>query len=203
MSLAKTPPLMLSTSRPVAPPLVANQRRLFVVEREALLLASEQTNVENFDETVALAQLRDESPDDFADRVVRRIGAAAHSAPFSEAMLCASDTCEPAALSARRLIAIAIAAHAETTSSPPELVVVASASISRGARERLLGLTDDLVLGMAGRSLPVRLRFVATAAPAAVLDVSERDAHAHERFEPSVRRCVAPDVPQRERHRLG
>jgi hypothetical protein len=194
---------MPSTSRPAAPPLVGNRRRLLVVEREALLLASEQASAENFDETVALAQLRDESPEDFADRVARRIGAAAHSAPFSEAMLCASDTCEHAALSARRLIAIAIAAHAEATSSPPELVVVASASISRGARDRLLELTDDLVLGAAGTSLPVRLRFVATAAPAAALEVSERDARADERFDPSVRRCIAPDVPQRERQRLG
>jgi hypothetical protein len=164
---------MPAYSRAVITPFDGIRRRLLVVERGASLLANQSAEAENFDETVTVAQMRDESCDDFSDRVVRRIGAAAQSAPFSEALLYVSDVCEPATLSARRLLAIAILAQAEATSGPAGLVVVASANASRAERERLLELTDDLVLGAQSTSLPVRLRFVAALAPAAPLNASE------------------------------
>jgi hypothetical protein len=162
-SLAKTPPLMAAPSRPAVTRLIGARRRLLVVERGAALLVSEQAESEKFDETVTIAQMRDESPDDFSDRVVRRIGAAARSIPFGEVVLYASGGCEEATFSARRLIALATAGQAEVTGSSAEMVVVASASASFAERERLLELADDLIFGTHGASLPVRLRFIAGA----------------------------------------
>jgi hypothetical protein len=174
-----------------------------VVERGASLLVSEQAETENFDETVTVAQMRDESPDEFSDRIVGRIGAAAHSDPFREVLLFASRACEHATLSARRLIALAIAGHAEATCSPAELVVVASADASRAEREPLLELADDLIFSAQGTSLPVRFRFIAVAGQAAPFEVPEPAANTRELPALPIRRCVQPGTAVGERGRHG
>jgi hypothetical protein len=164
--------------RPAATRFVGARRRLIVVERGASLRVRQQAESETFDEIVTVAQMYDESSDDFSERVVRRVGTAAHSGPFGDVLLYASRVCEHATLSARRLMALAIAGHAEMTCSPAELVVVASAEASLAERECLLELADDLIFAAPGASLPVRLRFIAAGVQAAPLQVSEAVANA-------------------------
>jgi hypothetical protein len=190
---------MPSHSLPVPARFARSRRRLIVVERGASLLARQEA--ENFDETVTVAQMRDEAADDFADRVTRRVGAAAHSVPFSEALLYASEATDHATLSARRLIALAIAAHAEATSTPGELVVVASADASSAEREQLLELADDLILGTQGQPLPVRLRFEAATSQVVSPSALEPDADGHPgpRAAPAFQLRVPKPIADRER----
>lgn len=175
------------------------RRRLLVVERGAALLTREEVEPENFDETVTLAQMRDESADEFSERVVHRIGTAARSAPFSRAVLYTASTCEDAAVRARRLIALAVAAHAEVAASPAELVVMTSAGARGDELERLLELTDDLVLGTEGVCLPVRLRFVAASAQAVLSNLPEARADAEPVAPLPLRRAQASPAEAEER----
>jgi hypothetical protein len=132
--------------------------RLLVIERQASAFVD---RVEGFDETVAISQLQDEHPADFADRVVRRIAKTQSSGEyFDVAMLFVDDADDLETCAARRLISLAIAAHAERSPRLAELVVLASTAASQALRAHLLELTDDLILGTDGKPLRVRIHFL-------------------------------------------
>jgi hypothetical protein len=132
--------------------------RLVVIERGASTFVDRG---EGFDETVAITQLHDEHPADFADRAVRRIAKTQKGGEcFDLAVLFVGPADDEATCSARRLISLAIAAHAGSSPGLTELVVFASSTASQGLRARLLELTDDLVFGTEGKPLPVRIHFI-------------------------------------------
>jgi hypothetical protein len=143
----------------------AARRRLVVVERGASLLAAEVAG--HVDETVVLAQLQDETAADFAERALVRIASDTRPTQgYSEAFLVTAREADDATVSARRLIALAIAAHGETSTALQRLVLIAPSDAPEHSRCQLLELTDDVMLGEEGSPLPVRLRFVAGTPPA-------------------------------------
>jgi hypothetical protein len=150
----------------------AARRRLVVVERGASLLAAEVAG--HVDETVVLAQLQDETAADFAERALVRIASDTRSTQgYSEAFLVTAREADDGAVSARRLIALAIAAHGETSTALERLVLIAPSDTPEHSRYRLLELTDDVMLGEESRPLPVSLRFVAGTPPTPTLAPSD------------------------------
>ena len=140
------------------PSVTTARRRLLVVEGGATVISP--NGADGFDETVALLELEEDEPDDFADRVLVRLATAEYSGQsFDAALLFVGSSCEVRVNAARRLIALGIAAHALTSPYLSELVIVASANASEELREQLLELADELVLHSNQKPLPVRVRF--------------------------------------------
>jgi hypothetical protein len=191
---------MMASGRHASPQPANRRCRLLVVERGALVFAGPG---EGFDETVAITQLQDESPADFADRAVRRIAKTQRSGEhFDVATLFVADADDAATDSARRLISLAIAAHADFSPSLAELVVFASATASQELRTQLLELADDLVLGTDGKPLPVRIHFIETRRARSSKQLrraAARGRNTRDR-EGSIRR---PIKPERLERRLG
>src|ERR1041384_7735700 len=134
----------------------ASRRRLMVVERGASL--SCRDDAAEFDETTAITQLSGEPAPELSQRVLARIALAERgSQGFDSALLVVS---EAGSSSARRLIALGLAAHAAVCGRLTELLILAPVDASPELREDLLRLTDELVFG-AERSLPIRLCFAA------------------------------------------
>ena len=132
------------------------RRRLMIVEGGASVFTRE--GAETFDETVAIAQLQDETPDEFAERCLQRIAAAERSGRcFQAAMLFTSASHDPAKTAARRLIALAVAEHADSIVELRELVVVTAPTAEPEQRDELLDLVEELLM-CSGR-LPVRVCF--------------------------------------------
>lgn len=174
--------------------------RLVVIERGASTFVHRG---EGFDETVAITQIPDEHPADFADRAVRRIAKTQEGAEcFDLAVLFAGPADDEATCSARRLICLAIAAHAGSSPGLDELLVFVSSTASQGLRARLLELTDDLVFGTEGKPLPVRIHFID--AKRALDSAEQRPASARGRStrprEGPTRRRI---LPERLERRLG
>lgn len=142
-------------SRPVDS---AARRRLLLVESGATVFTRE--GAEQYDETVAIAQLSGEEPDEFAERCLQRIAAAERSGhAFHAAMLFTSKHHDAALASARQLIALGVAEHAERVSQLNELLVVTAPNAEPALREELLELADDLLLCDERRPLSVRICF--------------------------------------------
>jgi hypothetical protein len=174
--------------------------RLVVIERGASTFVDRG---EGFDETVAITQLQDEQPADFADRAVRRIAKTQKGGEcFDVAVLFVGPADDEVTCSARRLISLAIAAHADSSPGITELVVFASSTASQELRARLLELTDDLVFGTEGKPLPVRIHFIEAKT---AMDCGEprlataRGRSARAREGPTPRRIL----PERLERRLG
>lgn len=125
-----------------------------VVERGASL--SCRDDAAEFDETTAITQLSGEPDAELAERALARVAVAERgSKVFDSALLVVSEL---GASSARRAIALGLAAHAALSPRLKELVIMAPADASPALREELLSLTDELLFG-AERSLPIRLCF--------------------------------------------
>jgi hypothetical protein len=138
----------------------AARRRLVVIESGAAGLS--QSGADEFDETVAIAQLPGEAPLDLTHRVLERIAnAERHGRGFDAAVLLASDASDADTCSARRLLALGIAAHAYSGAPLGELLVIGSADAGAELRCRLLDLADDLVTCAEGEPLAVRVSFSA------------------------------------------
>lgn len=125
-----------------------------VVERGASL--SCRDDAAEFDETTAITQLSGEPAAELAQRALARMALAERgSKVFDSALLVVSEV---GSSSARRLIALGLAAHAIASPRLTELVILAPSDASSELREELLRLTDELLFG-AERSLPIRLCF--------------------------------------------
>lgn len=134
------------------------RRRLMVVESGASVFTRE--GAEQFDETVAIAQLQGERPGEFAERCLHRIASAERAGRgFRAAMLFTSARHDQASADARRLIALGIAQHAESAAELSELVVVTAPTAEPQLRDELLDLVDELLLCSDRRPLPVRICF--------------------------------------------
>ena len=140
------------------PSAAAARRRLLVVEGGAAVFSPD--GADGFDETVALLELEGDQPADFADRVLRRLATAEHSGQsFDAVLMFIGSSCDASARAARRLVALGVAAHAETSPHLSELVIVTAADAPEDLRYQLLELADELILGSDQAPLPVRVRF--------------------------------------------
>ncbi len=137
------------------------RRRLLVVESGARAFSRE--GGEQFDETVAIAQLRDEPAAELAERVLMRVASIERSRfGFEAATLFVGAATDREAVAARRLIALAVAAHAATNARLSEMViVVASPHATDELRAQLLELVDELTLNT-DQPLSVRVYFTDT-----------------------------------------
>jgi hypothetical protein len=140
------------------------RRRLVIVEAGAASLLQELDP--DFDDTIAVAQLPDEAPAAFANRVLHRLGSAERSREiFQQALLCVSAANDAQARAARRLIALGVAAQTACRPALSELLVCGPSSASLEQRQSLLELADELVLAAERTPLPVRLKFLELAPP--------------------------------------
>jgi hypothetical protein len=161
-----------SVSKLRLPATVVVRRRLLVVEGGATVFSPD--GADGFDETVALLELEGDEPAEFADRVLRRLATAQQSGQsFDAALLFVGSSTDARVQAARRLIALGIADHAQTSPHLSELVIVARASASLALRDQLLQLADELVLCSDQEPLPVRVRF-ADPKPPPISGVFER-----------------------------
>jgi hypothetical protein len=137
--------------------LASGRHLLFVIERGGATFTGGRN--EDFEEVVAIAQC-EESPAELAHRVLQRIALAERSHRYFDAVvLSTGSTATEEVSSARLLIALGIAAHARVSPNLSELLLVASADTEPAAREQLLNLSHELVLGADGAPLSVRLCF--------------------------------------------
>lgn len=127
-----------------------------MVERGASL--SCRDDAAEFDETTAITQLSGEPPTELAQRVLTRIALAERGSHFFDSALLVVS--ESGSSSARRLVALGLAAHAKVGARLTELLILAPVDASPELRADLLQLTDELLFG-AERSLPIRLCFAA------------------------------------------
>jgi hypothetical protein len=128
-----------------------------VVEGGASVFSPE--GADGFDETVALLELQGDEPTDFSERVLRRIVTAQQSGQcFDAVVLFTGSSCSPDAQAARRLIALAVAAHAPFSPHLSELLIVASPAAPQQQRDQILELADEL-LSTDLEPLPVRVCF--------------------------------------------
>jgi hypothetical protein len=146
----------------------SERRRLLIVEQEASPLPGDDSA--DFDETLAIAQLRGELPVAFAQRTLQRLALAERSGRrFGSAMILAGRRNDAEQLAARRLIAEGLAIHGRGHSGTFELSLEAEADASAQARAALLQLAGELTVRAAPGSVAVRLRFGRpSAAPAEV-----------------------------------
>jgi hypothetical protein len=147
-----------------APP--AERRRLLIIEQETSPLRGEGSG--EFDETLAIAQLRGELPVAFAQRTLHRLASAERSGrQFGAAVLLAGRRDDAAAVSARRLIAEGLARHGERIGATFELSLEAEADASASARAALLQLAGEIASSGQPGHVAVRLRFGRDSAPPA------------------------------------
>lgn len=114
---------------------------------------------DEFDETVAITQVADERPADFAERALRRIASAQRSGQyFTAAELFIGSRHDEPTCAARSRVGRAIAEHAESSHALSELVAVVSADADDDVRSRLVQLNDEMAVESREKRLPVRLR---------------------------------------------
>lgn len=141
--------------RAIKPGSDQGERARFLIKETGspLLTASASAQA---DQTVVVAQMRDERPTDFALRALERLAAMERAGRYFESAAVHTGTRhDPEALAARRLMVWGLASHARVYEALSELVLEAHDQTPAPARENLLGLVDDLI-----SAVPVRLRFV-------------------------------------------
>ena len=132
--------------------------RCVVVEQGALPFLP--GDAEDFDETVVVAQLVDERPEVFAQRMLARLAWAARAGKaFGTAIVVTGASASSESLVARRRIVLAFAAHAEANGGMSEIALSARSSASLEERFELLGLVEEVLGVCRGSIAPVRLRF--------------------------------------------
>ncbi len=133
-----------------------NERlRCVVLERGAGRL----TEAAGFDETIVVAQMQGESPLAFAHRVIERIASMDRSGrSFESATLLVGSRDDRPAKAARRLMALALSAHARARDDFSELTLAAVDETTPEGRAELLGLAEELMAQPNSSCVPVRVR---------------------------------------------
>jgi hypothetical protein len=138
--------------------------RLLVVETGASPLRGDGS--QEFDETLAIAQMRDEAPEDFAQRTLDRIAAAERSGRhYDSAVVLTGPRHDDAARVARRRIALGLAAHGSACGDSCELRFETDCGTSQQAQAALLELVEELMASGQRGAIPVSLRFGESSQP--------------------------------------
>lgn len=119
-----------------------------------------QGSYDEFDETMAIAQLPGEMPVDFAQRTLAKIASVERSGRHFEALaLLTGDHHDGPARAARRLIVLSLSTHASTHGASAALLLRADHRTSDEARSQLLELVAEATESSAGNGPGIRLRF--------------------------------------------
>jgi hypothetical protein len=122
--------------------------------------SGQPTRADGFDETVVIAQMRDEAPLAFAQRVIERIAAVERSGRrFESAAVLAGEQRDRAAQAARRLVVLALSAHARARGGMSELTLASVDGAEPGRSAELFQLTEELMALPNAEAIPVRVRF--------------------------------------------
>lgn len=139
--------------------------RCVVIESGSLRLTD--SDAENFDQTIVIAQMQDEPAAAFAERALERIANVERSGRrCASATLLAGNQHEGAAQAARRRVVLGLTAHVQPTPGSGKLTLRAALETAPEHRAELLDLAAD-VMAYRGVSLSgaepepvgVRLRF--------------------------------------------
>jgi hypothetical protein len=137
---------------------VQQRLRLLVVETGASPLRGEGSD--EFDETLAIAQMRDEQPEAFAQRTLDRLASVERSGRhYASAVLLTGPRHDDAARVARRRIALGLAAHGSAHGDSCELRFESDRGVSEQAQVGLLELVEELMADREHGAIPVSLRF--------------------------------------------
>jgi hypothetical protein len=118
-----------------------------------------QAGAEDFDETLVIAQMREESAIVFAQRALARIASVERSGRRFDGATVLTGDCEDAtALAARRLIVLGLSMHGRAHGMS-ELLLSARPKASLEVRVGLLGLVEEVLASSNGDQVPIRLRF--------------------------------------------
>jgi hypothetical protein len=143
---------------------VPQRLRLLVVESGASPLRGDGS--EEFDETLAIAQMRDEHPEAFAQRTLDRIAAAERSGRhYASAVVLTGSRHDRESRAARRRIALGLAAHTSAHGDGCELHFEADCGASEQAQAGLLELVEELMASGQHAATSVRLRFAESSQP--------------------------------------
>jgi hypothetical protein len=149
-------------------PVTTESIRCVVLESGSLPLTD--SDAENFDHTIVIAQMQDEPAAAFAERTLERIaGLERTGRRFISATLLAGSRHETAAQTARRRIVLSLAQHlhaAQSTHGAARLTLCASRDTAPEHRAELLDLAADVMAypndtpsGITSEPVGVRLRF--------------------------------------------
>lgn len=137
--------------------------RLVIVECGAARLP----RADGFDETIVVAQMQGEPSLAFAQRVIDRLATIERAGrQLESAMLLAGDDYHRQTNAARRLLVLALSAHARARGGMSELTLASLRDASPESCAELLGLAEELMVLPNGDSVPVRVRFGSNAARA-------------------------------------
>ncbi len=123
-------------------------------------------------DTMVTRQSSEETPAEFAARVIRRIASIERSGQgVATAVILLAPRLDPQVMAARELLARALFAHAEVApTGSSELVLAVGGHATPALRHQLLALVETLVGEPEARSTRIRIRFDASA-PAATARV--------------------------------
>lgn len=150
------------------PPAAAESIRCVVLESGSLPLTD--SDAENFDHTIVIAQMQDEPAAAFAERTLERIAAVERSGRrFTSATLSAGKQHEPPEQAARRRVVLSLARHlhaAQVAHGTARLTLRAARETAPEHRAELLDLAADVMAypndapsGITSEPIAVRLRF--------------------------------------------
>lgn len=118
------------------------------------------TQADGFDETLVVAQMRDEAPLAFAERVIDKIAAIERSGRrFESATVIAGDKHDRATQAARRLVVLALSAHARARGGMSDLTLASVGGAEPERSAELFQLAEELMQLPKADSIPVRVRF--------------------------------------------
>jgi hypothetical protein len=131
--------------------------RCVVAERGSAGL--EQTGGD-FDETIVVAQLQDEPPSSFEQRVLTRVAGIERSGRHCESItMLTGNRHDLASTVARRRMVFGLARHGQARGELAELQLAAQPQAGPASRAELLGLIGEVLASAEGKSPAVRLLF--------------------------------------------
>ena len=133
-------------------------RLLFIVKEAGSLWLAPQA-CDRFDEVMVVAQLLEESPVEFAERVTDRVSAIERAGKqIASVRLQLGKSVAPADQAARRSVALGLATHAANYRDIVDLVLERPAGAGSLGRAQLFQLAEELLLATpSGQRLAVRV----------------------------------------------
>lgn len=132
--------------------------RCVIVENGSLPLA--EAGAHGFEETVVIAQMHEELPAAFADRITERLASLERSGKgFESAVLMVSQRRDAAATAARQTVVGRLSRHVRARNAQAELTLLTGRDVACEHRADLLGLAETLMALPISERVPLKLRF--------------------------------------------
>lgn len=132
--------------------------RCVIVEKGSLPLV--EADAAGYDETLVIAQMKEELPGAFAERVRIRLGNLERAGRYchSAVMLVGTDN-DPGVLAARRATLLGLSRYLRASGSSADVTLVTGCELASEDRAGLLELADALLTLPSSLRVPIKLRF--------------------------------------------